>query len=127
MMDHGPGPANSSRFTAAKACSIRGSRTPARAVTRRAKNALSFADRSSIADPRCHRWGAGFRHRPSLRDAIIRPRSSSEVSRMDRRTVLAVLAGGIAVGGALPAEAQTRTPRQVAEGFAASLSAHDIE
>jgi steroid delta-isomerase-like uncharacterized protein len=46
---------------------------------------------------------------------------------MDRRTVLAVLAGSIAVGGPFLAEAQTRTPRQVAEGFAASLSAHDIE
>jgi ketosteroid isomerase-like protein len=46
---------------------------------------------------------------------------------MDRRTVLAGLAGGIAVGSPFLAEAQARTPRRVAEGFAASLSAHDID
>jgi predicted ester cyclase len=46
---------------------------------------------------------------------------------MDRRIILAGL--GSVVGGGVPllAEAQARMPRQVAEGFAASLSAHDID
>jgi steroid delta-isomerase-like uncharacterized protein len=46
---------------------------------------------------------------------------------MDRRTILAGLAGGIAAAAPLPAPAQDRTPRLVAEQFAASLSAHDID
>src|SRR5690349_17717768 len=44
---------------------------------------------------------------------------------MDRRAVLAGL--GIGVVGIVPAAAQTRTPRQVAEQFAATLGAHDID
>jgi hypothetical protein len=46
---------------------------------------------------------------------------------MDRRIVLTGLAGGLVGGVPSLAAAQARTPGQVAEQFAASLSAHDID
>ncbi len=46
---------------------------------------------------------------------------------MDRRTVLAVLGSGVVGSAPVPAQAQERATRQVAEQFAATLSAHDID
>jgi len=46
---------------------------------------------------------------------------------MDRRTVLAGLGMGIACIVPVAAQSQTRTARQVAEQFAATLTAHDME
>jgi len=46
---------------------------------------------------------------------------------MDRRTVLAGLGSGIVAIAPVLAQAQARTARQLAEQFAATLSAHDID
>lgn len=46
---------------------------------------------------------------------------------MDRRAVLAGLGTGVAWIATVAAQTQTRTAQQVAEQFAATLSAHDIE
>ena len=46
---------------------------------------------------------------------------------MDRRDVLAGLGLGLAALAPLAAQAQARTPRQLAEQFAATLSARDID
>ena len=46
---------------------------------------------------------------------------------MDRRTVLAGLGSGIVGIAPALAQAQERTARQLAEQFAATLSAHDID
>src|SRR5216683_1218026 len=46
---------------------------------------------------------------------------------MDRRTFLAGLGSGIVAIAPVLAQAQARTARQLAEQFAATLSAHDID
>src|SRR5260370_29501674 len=46
---------------------------------------------------------------------------------MDRRVMLTGLCLGAALASARPVRAQMRTPHQVAEQFAATLTAHDME
>ncbi len=48
---------------------------------------------------------------------------------MDRRSILASVMGlfGAAIAVPRPARAEARTPRQLAEAFAATLSAHDMD
>jgi steroid delta-isomerase-like uncharacterized protein len=55
----------------------------------------------------------------------------SQENEMDRRAMLAVGAAGVGAGlaalASAPASAQSSKPREIAEGFAKSLSAHDVE